>query len=109
LRLHGKTLELGQRVSGKVRLGHRVVLEEEIRSAFEKIRPVRTAAGAHVGDRSKAVRTSEARAAMKVGSSFRDSIRSNSRPSSAVLSRASMSISQRISRWSETKPTGATS
>ena len=46
---------------------------------------------------------------MNAGSSFSDSIRSSSRPSSAARSRASTSMSQRISRWSETKPTGHTS
>ena len=55
-----------------------------------------------------ACRESSARPRMKAGSSFSDSIRSRSRPSSAARSRASTSMSQRISRWSETKPIGQT-
>ena len=46
---------------------------------------------------------------MKPGSAFGISIRSRRMPSSRARSAASTSRSQRISRWSETKPTGQTS
>src|SRR5262245_28161930 len=51
-------------------------------------------------------RTSSTSPRTKAGSSFSDSMRSNSSPSSAALSRASTSRSHRISRWSETNPIG---
>src|SRR5579884_1248083 len=53
-------------------------------------------------------RTMLARTSTNSESAFGISIRSSSRPSSRALSCASVSMSQRISRWSETKPTGQT-
>src|SRR4029450_2708578 len=46
----------------------------------------------------RVLRTSSATARTKTGSSFKDSIRSSPTPSCAALSRASTSMSQRISR-----------
>ena len=54
-------------------------------------------------------RTIPANTRTKAGSSFGISIRSSRSPSSAAFSRASMSRSHLISRWSATKPTGQTS
>src|SRR6266508_3853024 len=54
-------------------------------------------------------RTRPASTRMKAGSAFGISIRLKSIPSSRARSAASWSRSQRISRWSATKPTGQTS
>src|SRR5436305_7137709 len=53
-------------------------------------------------------RTSPASTRPKAGSAFGISIRSRRIPSSRAFSCASVSMSQRISRWSETKPIGQT-
>src|SRR5262249_51291864 len=45
---------------------------------------------------------------MNAGAAFGISIRSSRIPSSCAFSCASTSMSQRISRWSDTKPTGQT-
>src|SRR4051812_12930919 len=67
----------------------------------------RDLAGRHAGDGTDSSRrTIVARASTNGGSSFGMSMRSRSRPSSAASSFASTSMSHRISRWSETKPTG---
>ena len=56
----------------------------------------------------KCRRTSPASTSMNAGSAFGSSIRSNRIPSCLALSAASMSRSQRISRWSATNPIGQT-
>ena len=65
-------------------------------------------ARASCGDRAERAAHDLGEHAHEAGSSFGISIRSSRRPSSRALSCASVSMSQRISRWSETKPTGQT-
>jgi hypothetical protein len=69
----------------------------------------RDLAGPHAGDGTDSTpRTIFASVWTKGTSSFGMSMRSRSRPSSPASSFASTSMSQRISRWSETNPTGQT-
>src|SRR5436305_5660145 len=103
-------LDDGERLGRQLRLGDRVVHELEVGRELHQRRPVRAGARAHAATWSETrARTRAASARMNAGSSFSDAIRSSSRSSSAALARASTSRSQRISRWSETNPTGQTS
>src|SRR5581483_6390524 len=61
------------------------------------------------GSHGRALVTMAASVRTNAGSAFGISIRSSRIPSAAAFSCASTSRSQRISRWSETKPTGQTS
>src|SRR6185312_4148523 len=111
-RLAWKIRQVHEHLAGQVCLRDRVVLEVEVGGDLEQGRPLGAGACAHGTsirvDSFKTCSTRTARARANSGASFRDSMRSSSRPSSAAFSLASTSMSQRISRWSETNPTGAT-